>query len=66
MADTLIVLPTGFGKSLIYELVQIWTKVIIISPINAIINEQVDRLGDAAVKIDKGIVKQTEQANKGM
>ena len=68
MADTLIVLPTGFGKSLIYELVQIisGTKVIIISPINAIINEQVDRLGDAAVKIDKGIVKQTEQANKGM
>ena len=67
LADTLIVLPTGFGKSLIYELVQIISgkKVIIISPINAIINEQLDRLGDAAIKLDMGVVKQTEQDNTG-
>ena len=66
--DTLIVLPTGFGKSLFYELVQVisGTKVLIISPINAIINEQLDRLGDAAIKIDERFVKQAEQANSGM
>lgn len=65
--DTLVILPTGYGKSLVYELVQniTKTKVIIISPINAIIDEQVNRFGDAAMKIDDRIVSKLEHKHTG-
>ena len=65
-SDTLVILPTGYGKSLIYELVQKLhgTKVIVISPINAIINEQKTRFGDSALQIDNEIVRQLK-SNSG-
>ena len=65
--DTLVILTTGYGKSLIYELVQEISqeKVIIISPINAIIDEQVNRLGSSALKLDDGLVAKLEQKNTG-
>ena len=65
--DTLVILTTGNGESLIYELVQEISqeKVIIISPINAIIDEQVNRLGSSALKLDDGLVAKLEQKNTG-
>ena len=58
----LVILPTGYGKSLIYEIVQRIqeTKVIIISPINAIINEQTSRFGESALQVDSEIIKQLQ------
>ena len=52
--DTLIVLPTGYGKSSIFELVPLITnsKAVIVSPLNAIIEEQCQRLGDSAIHIN--------------
>ena len=52
--DTLIVLPTGYGKSLIFELVPFITnsKAVIVSPLNAIIEEQCQRLGDSSIHIN--------------
>ena len=65
--DTLVILTTGNGESLIYELVQEISqeKVIIISPINAIIDEQVNRLGSSALKLDDGLIAKLEQKNTG-
>lgn len=58
-ADTLVILPTGYGKSLIYEVIQKITnaKIIVISPINAIINEQKNRFGDSAFCIEGDIIR---------
>ena len=52
--DSLIVLPTGYGKSLIFELVPSITtsRAIIVSPLNAIIEEQRQRLGDCGIQIN--------------
>lgn len=52
--DTLTILPTGYGKSLIFELLpqMLQSKIIIISPLNAIISEQLAKLGDRSLRID--------------
>ena len=56
--DTLTILPTGYGKSLIFEIIPylLHSKIIIISPLNAIILEQVAKLGDSSLQIDTGLI----------
>ena len=57
--DTLVILPTGYVKSLVYELIQIIcnSKMIIISLINAITDEQIRRL-DQIIKLDEYLIKE--------
>ena len=64
--DTLVILPTGYGKSLVYELIQIIcnSKMIIISPINAITHEQIRRL-DQTIKLDEYLIKEIGNKNPG-
>ena len=64
--DTLVILPTGYGKSLVYELKQIIcnSKMIIISPINAIIDEQIRRL-DQTIKLDEYLIREIGNKNPG-
>lgn len=50
--DCVCSLPTGYGKSLIYELLPFIDSgclVIVIAPLNAIIKQQVQKLGDMAM-----------------
>ena len=58
--DTLSILPTGYGKSLVFELLPRLndTKALIISPLNAIIEEQTEKLGDRSIRIDAKLVKE--------
>ena len=61
--DTLAVLPTGYGKSLIYEIIQKInnSKIVLISPLNSIIEEQSTKLGNDAVVIDGKIIDEIEK-----
>ena len=57
--DLLALLPTGYGKSLLFNLIPIYQKIItatntscivlIVSPLNAIIEQQKKCLGDRAI-----------------
>ena len=52
--DCICSLPTGYGKSLIYELLPFIDEsclVIVIVPLNAIIQQQVKKLGEKAMQI---------------
>ena len=62
----LVILPTGYGKSLVYELIQIIcdSKMIIISPVNAITDEQIRRL-DLTIKLDEYLIKEIGNKNPG-
>ncbi|XP_062587881.1 ATP-dependent DNA helicase RecQ-like [Saccostrea cucullata] len=58
--DTFVTLPTGYGKSLIYELSPFYAqelgirqKCVIISPLNAIIDQEIDKLGPLAIKLSE-------------
>ena len=57
--DSMILLPTGYGKSLIMEMVMNINqenetrKCIIISPLTVIIEEQCIRLQDKAIHVDR-------------
>ncbi|CAG2248251.1 unnamed protein product [Mytilus edulis] len=61
--DAMIVLPTGYGKSLIFEVIMNMTKkkCIIISPLNAIILEQSKRLGSEAVIVDTSLISEIKK-----
>ncbi|CAC5417458.1 recQ [Mytilus coruscus] len=61
--DAMIVLPTGYGKSLIFEVLMNMTKkrCIIISPLNAIILEQSKRLGSEAVIVDTSLISEIKK-----
>ena len=61
--DTLVILPTGYGKSLVYELIQIIcnSKMIFISPINAIIDERLDQ----TIKLDEYLIKEIGNKSPG-
>ena len=61
--DTLAVLPTGYGKSLIYEIIQKInnSKIVLISPLNSIIEEQSTKLGNDAVVVDGKIIDEIEK-----
>ena len=56
--DTMVLLPTGYGKSLIYQLLPEVHKlrndrravVLVVSPLNAIMEEQVRELRDLGIK----------------
>lgn len=81
--DVIAVLPTGYGKSLIFEILPYMLQakgiifeervppvnVIILSPLNSIINEQLDRYGERAVHIsstvseDEATLKNLKAAN---
>lgn len=55
-------MPTGYGKSLLFELIPVfWSlvfkktvKVLILSPLNAIIEQQQEVLGKRAYVLKKG------------
>ena len=52
--DAIAALPTGYGKSLIYELMPFLLqniKVIVDEPLIVIINQQISKLGDMAVHL---------------
>nr|XP_034326053.1 Bloom syndrome protein homolog [Crassostrea gigas] len=52
--DVIAALPTGYGKSLIYELIPFVlqdTKVIVVEPLNVIINQQISKLDGMAVQL---------------
>ncbi|CAC5410858.1 unnamed protein product [Mytilus coruscus] len=61
-SDALIILPTGYGKSLIFEMLAKMnnTKCIIISPLNAIIEEQTRKLGSKAVNVNAALTNSLE------
>ena len=73
-ADVLGVLPTGYGKSLIFELLPYFHQakceanlasnpdvaVILISPLNSIIQEQLDRYGSRALHISATFPRTTD------
>lgn len=58
-SDVVCMLPTGYGKSLVYELLPVFLGkkfnksacVIVIEPLNVIINQQMTKLGPDAVTI---------------
>ena len=58
-SDVVCMLPTGYGKSLVYELLQVFLGktlnksafVIVLEPLNVIINQQMTKLGSDAVTI---------------
>jgi superfamily II DNA helicase RecQ len=55
--DCICSLPTGYGKSLIYELLLFVDKgclVVVVVPLNAILNQQLAKLGDLAVSLCPG------------
>lgn len=58
--DTLVIIPTGYGKTLIFELLPYLmdvknatedSMVIVASPLDAIIQQQIDRLGPSATQV---------------
>lgn len=62
--DVLCVLPTGFGKSLIFGLlpyVCTGSIVVLISPLNAIIAEQHSRLGSCSFVVDSSVIANCKQ-----
>lgn len=63
-SDSMIILPTGYGKSLIFELLPLLnnTQIIIVSPLNAIIEEQVSKFGADYTSLD---LKLLEDLKKG-
>ena len=63
--DTIAVLPTGYGKSLIYELVPFVHQardptsdfaIIIITPLNSIIHQQITKCGITAVEVSTNFI----------
>lgn len=64
--DSMIILPTGYGKSLIFQLLPriCESQIIIITPLSAIIQEQVQKLGKRALRIDGEIINFL--SNKGI
>lgn len=71
--DCMIILPTGYGKSLIFQLLPLIcnSKIIIVSPLSAIIQEQVQKFGQHALKIDGKIIsplgnKESQSANENV
>jgi len=57
--DVLAILPTGYGKSLIYHLMPFVDEscfVIVLCPLNSILYEQKERLGESALLIDRNVV----------
>ena len=66
--DCLCILPTGFGKSLIFQLVPFVVDrlekvshscVLVVSPLNAIISDQIEKLKERGVSIK--VVKEDDQ-----
>ena len=59
LSDTFIILPTGYGKSLIFEMIPRInrTKAVIISPLNAIIEEQTGKLSEKALHVTSKLAK---------
>lgn len=61
--DVITVLPTGYGKSLIFEILPYFTKyvtgkfsiVILITPLNAIINQELSKLGYSSVHVRRDV-----------
>ena len=60
--DTLAILPTGYGKSMIFELLPRLddTTAVIVSPLNAIIEEQTNKLGERCLRIDNKLIKKLQ------
>ncbi|XP_053373974.1 recQ-like DNA helicase Blm [Mercenaria mercenaria] len=56
-ADCICCLPTGFGKSLVYEMLPFVdpnSLVVVVVPLNAIIAQQIQKLGSMAICLSKG------------
>jgi superfamily II DNA helicase RecQ len=73
--DVICVLPTGYGKSLVYELLPYYYRVygqeicekdekhivIILTPLNSIIDEQCDKLSHRCIRLDTNMRKILQQ-----
>lgn len=61
--DCICSLPTGYGKSLIYEILPFLDKnslVIVIVPLNAIIDQQLKKLGEKAISVCHGDISKVK------
>ena len=54
--DTLVVLPTGYGKSLIFQILP-YSSIIVVSPLNAIITEQSTKLANLSIHISESFIQ---------
>ena len=71
-SNVLITLPTGYGKSLIFELLPHFmfflteqkTAVVIVSPLNAIINEKLNMYGESACHVSKSVIDELRKSEQ--
>lgn len=65
-SDSMIILPTGYGKSLIFELLPLLnnSQIIIVSPLNAIIEEQVSKFGTDFTCLDLKLIEVLQKKGK--
>lgn len=71
-SDVICMLPTGYGKNLIYELLPVLigkkfnksAYVIVIEPLNVIINQQLTKLGSDVMAVKNNMSKEELQALK--
>ena len=67
-ADCICCLPTGFGKSLIFEILPFVdpnSLVVVVVPLNAIIAQQIQKLGSMAISLSKGKKIPTDEIADG-
>lgn len=67
-SDCICCLPTGFGKSLVYEILPFVdpnSLVVVVVPLNAIIAQQIQKLGSMAFCLSRGKNLPTDQIANG-
>lgn len=65
-SDSMVILPTGYGKSLIFELLPVINRsqVIIVSPLNAIIEEQVSKFRADFTCVDSKLIQMLKKTGE--
>ena len=61
--DTLSVLPTAYKKTVVFQMLPYTTGdgvIVVVNPLNAIIEEQRQRFGDRCIVVDESLLKQLD------